>query len=68
MIGESRPEEAAALLRQDRAWFVITKAAWLDRLGPVHVVESRGGYVLASNRPPAASSSSGEGGAHDIGD
>ncbi len=68
VIGEGRPEAAAALLRQNRAWFVITKAAWLDRLGPAHVVESRGGYVLASNRPPAASSSSQEGGSYDIGD
>jgi hypothetical protein len=68
VIGEGRPEEAAALLRQDRAWFVITKAVWLDRLGPVYAVESRGGYVLASNRPPVASSSSQEGGSHDVSD
>lgn len=54
VVGERRPEELAALLAQDRRWLVITKAAWLERLGgAVHAVESRGGYVLASNRPAA---------------
>jgi hypothetical protein len=56
VVAESRQEELGALIREDRTWFVITKAKWRDRLdglGPVHVVESRGGYLLASNRPPA---------------
>jgi hypothetical protein len=56
VVGESRPEELAALLAQDRAWYVITKAAWMDRLGRIaswHTLDARGGYVLASNRPPA---------------
>jgi hypothetical protein len=71
VVGESRPEELGALIREDRAWFVITKARWLDRLdqlGPLHVIESRGGYVLASNRPPArGGAASGEAGGHDAG-
>ncbi len=56
VIGESRPEDLAALLAQDRAWLVITKAAWMDRLAgasAVYTREVRGGYVLASNRPGA---------------
>lgn len=52
VVGESRPEELAALLNRDQRWFVITKEKWLDRiepLAPVQVLESRGGYVLLSN-------------------
>jgi hypothetical protein len=71
VVGESRPEEVGALIRGDRAWFVITKARWLDRLdqfGPVHVIESRGGYVLASNRPAALGGAApGETGGRDAG-
>jgi hypothetical protein len=68
VISERRPEEVVALLSQERAWFVITKASWLDRLGSAYTIEQRGGYVLASNRPPSASSSVQEGASHDIGD
>jgi 4-amino-4-deoxy-L-arabinose transferase-like glycosyltransferase len=53
VVGESRPQELAALLAQDRKWMVITKSAWVERLNgvaQVHAIESRGGYVLASNR------------------
>jgi 4-amino-4-deoxy-L-arabinose transferase-like glycosyltransferase len=56
VVGESRPEELVALLAQDRVWYVITKATWMDRLGRIaslHTLDARGGYVLASNRPPA---------------
>lgn len=71
VVGESRPEEVGALIRENRAWFVITKARWLDRLdqfGPVHVIESRGGYVLASNRPAAPGGAApGETGGRDAG-
>jgi 4-amino-4-deoxy-L-arabinose transferase-like glycosyltransferase len=71
VVAESRQEELGALIREDRAWFVITKAKWLDRLdrlGPVHVVESRGGYLLASNRPPApGGAASGQTGGDDAG-
>ncbi len=55
VVGESQPEELAALLAQDRAWYVITKATWMDRLGRIaslYSIDARGGYVLASNRPP----------------
>jgi hypothetical protein len=53
VIGESRPDELAALLAQDRTWYVVTKAVWLPRLHAspgVEVIETRGGYALASNR------------------
>ncbi len=56
VVGESRPEDLAALLAQDRTWMVITKAAWMERLNgaaTVYAREARGGYVLASNRPGA---------------
>ncbi|MBI3608763.1 MAG: hypothetical protein HY207_12410, partial [Nitrospirae bacterium] len=55
VVGESQPEELAALLAQDRAWYVITKATWMDRLGRIaslYPIDARGGYALASNRPP----------------
>lgn len=56
VIGEGRPDELAALLARDRACYVITKAAWADRFRDLpswRPIESRGGYVLASNRPAA---------------
>jgi hypothetical protein len=56
VIGEGRPEALADLLARDRACYVITKAAWADRFRDVpswRVLETRGGYVLASNRPAA---------------
>jgi 4-amino-4-deoxy-L-arabinose transferase-like glycosyltransferase len=71
VVPEGRAEELGALLREDRAWFVITKAKWRDRLeglGPVRVVASRGGYLLASNRGPARDgAASGETGGNDAG-
>jgi 4-amino-4-deoxy-L-arabinose transferase-like glycosyltransferase len=54
VIGEGRPSALADLLARDRACYVITKAAWADRFRDVpswRVLETRGGYVLASNRP-----------------
>ena len=56
VIGEGRPDALADLLARDRACYVITKAAWADRFRDVpswRVLETRGGYVLASNRPAA---------------
>lgn len=56
VIGEGRPDALADLLARDRACYVITKAAWADRFHDVpswRVIETRGGYVLASNRPAA---------------
>lgn len=53
VVGESRPEELAALMAQDRKWMVITKSAWVERLNGVagvYAIETRGGYVLVSNR------------------
>ena len=57
VIGEGRPDALADLLARDRACYVITKAAWVDRFRDVpswRVIETRGGYVLASNRPAAS--------------
>jgi hypothetical protein len=54
VIGEGRPDALADLLARDRACYVITKAAWADRFRDLpswRVIDSRGGYVLASNRP-----------------
>lgn len=53
VIGEGRPDALADLLARDRVCYVITRAAWADRFRDVpswRVVDSRGGYVLASNR------------------
>ena len=54
VIGKDRPDALADLLARDRACYVITKAAWADRfrdLSSWRVIETRGGYVLATNRP-----------------
>ena len=54
VIGEGRPDALAALLAGERACYVITKATWAERFRDLpswRPIESRGGYVLASNRP-----------------
>lgn len=64
VVAENRPDELAEMLRQDRTWIVVARASAMARLATtatLHVIESRGGYTLASNRPIDA----GEGKAHE---